>query len=71
MNRVGIGVRRAEGLLGDQLADVGERLQDAEGADPVGPVAVLEAADQLALEDGQQRQDAEDDGEDITTTWRP
>ena len=50
-------VGRAEGLLGEQLADVGERLQEAEGADPVGPVAVLEAADQLALDHRHQRQD--------------
>ncbi len=57
-------VGRAEGLLGEQLADVGKRLQQAEGADPVGPVAVLEAADQLALQHRHQRQDAEDHAED-------
>ncbi len=57
-------VGRSEGLLGEQLADVGERLHQAEGADAVGTVAVLEAADQLALEHRHQRQDAEDDAED-------
>ena len=50
MNSVGIAFVGPEGLLGEQLADVGERLQEAEGADPVGAVAVLEAADQLALD---------------------
>ena len=57
-------VGRPEGLLAEQLADVGERLQDAEGADPVGPVAVLEAADQLPLDHRHHRQDREDHAED-------
>ena len=49
-----------EALLADQFDEVGERLQEAEGADPVGPVAVLEAADQLALDHRHHRHDPED-----------
>ena len=54
----------AEDLLADQLEDVGERLQQPDRADAVRPVAVLEAADQLALDHGQHRDDHEDDQED-------
>src|SRR6185312_9085870 len=57
-------VFRPERLLGDELADVGKRLQKAEGADPVGAVAMLAAADQFPLDHGEDRQDAEDHGED-------
>ena len=44
-------------LLADQLAEVGDRLQEAERADAVGAVARLHAADQLALEDGHEREE--------------
>jgi hypothetical protein len=63
MNRVGIALAGRNASL-EQLADVGERLHQAEGTDPVGAVAVLEAADQLALEHRHQRQDGEDHAED-------
>ena len=39
-------------LLADQLAEVGDRLQQAHRPDAVGAVARLQPADQLALEDG-------------------
>ena len=55
---------RPELLLGQQLDDVGQRLQRAERADAVGAVAVLEAAQQLALGDQHDRDDLEADGED-------
>src|SRR6185436_2475858 len=55
---------RAELLLEQQLPDVGHRLQDPERADAVGPVAVLEAAEQLALGQQRDRDQVEDDRED-------
>ena len=39
-------------LLADQLAEVGDRLQQAHRPDAVGAVARLQPPDQLALEDG-------------------
>ena len=56
-------------LLADQLAEVGDRLQQAHRADAVGAVARLQAADQLALEDGHEGEEAhqavdEDEGLD-------
>jgi hypothetical protein len=55
---------RPEHLLPGELDDVGEGLAQSDGADPVGAVAVLEAADQLALGHGQDRHDREDAEED-------
>jgi hypothetical protein len=55
---------RAELLLGDELDDVGHRLQDPERADAVGPVAVLEAPEQLALDDEHDGHELQADGED-------
>ena len=51
-------------LLGRELDDLGERLQQPERADAVGPVAALEAPEQLALVDDHERQDPERDAED-------
>ena len=51
-------------LLAGELEDVGDRLQQPVRADPVRAVAVLEAADQLALDDGQHRDDHEHAEED-------
>ena len=51
-------------LLGDQLHRVGQRLQQAERPDPVGPVARLEATQDLALDHRQDRRDREHGGED-------
>ena len=44
-------------LLADQLAEVGDRLQEAHRPDAVGPVTGLHAADQLALEDRHEREE--------------
>ncbi len=55
---------RAELLLGQQLEDVGQRLQGPVGADPVGPVAALEATEQLALGDQHDRHELQADRED-------
>ena len=63
-NRKPIEVRRAELLLGQQLEDVGERLQRAVGADAVGPVAALEAPEQLALGEQHDRHQLQADRED-------
>ena len=46
----GTAVAGCELLLREQLQHVGERLDQAVGADAVGAVAGLEAAEQLALE---------------------
>ena len=54
----------AELLLEQQLPDVGHRLQRAEQADAVRPVAVLEAAEDLALGEQHDRHELEDHGED-------
>ena len=43
------GARREEALLADELHQVGDRLQQAEGAGAVRPVAELHAAHDLAL----------------------
>ncbi len=51
-------------LLGQQLEDVGERLQRAVGPDAVGAVAALEAPEQLALGDQHDRHELQADGED-------
>ena len=51
-------------LLRDQLQRVGERLEQAVGADAIGAVARLEAAQELALDHGQDRHDREDHRED-------
>ena len=53
-----------EVLLEEQLADVGHRLQRAVGPDAVRAVAVLEAAEHLALGQQHDRHELEDDGED-------
>jgi hypothetical protein len=55
---------RAELLLEQQLADVRDRLERAERPDAVGADAVLEAAEQLALHDEDQRHELQADGED-------
>ena len=55
---------RAELLLEQQLPDVGHRLQRAERADAVRAVAVLEAAEDLALGEQHDRHELEHDGED-------
>ena len=57
-------MRGIELLLAEQLQHVGERLQQAVGADAVGAVAVLEAAQQLALEQQDHRHDPEHERED-------
>ena len=44
-------------LLADQLAEVGDRLQQAHRPDAVGAVARLHPADQLALEDRHEREE--------------
>src|SRR5262249_17487610 len=44
--------RRLERLLADELDEVGDRLQEPERAGPVGPIAELHAAEQLALQPG-------------------
>ena len=54
----------AELLLEQQLPDVGHRLQRAERADAVGAVAVLEAAEDLALGEQHDRDELEHDRED-------
>src|SRR3712207_6950215 len=51
-------------LFGQQLEHVGERLERALVADAVRPVAGLEAAEPLALEQHHQRRDLQDDHED-------
>src|SRR5207244_1129688 len=51
-------------LLREQLEDVGERLEQAPGPHAIRAVARLEAAEQLALEQHEQRQDLEHDQED-------
>ena len=51
-------------LLEQQLPDVRHRLQDPERPDAVGAVAVLEAPEQLALDEQDDRHELEDDGED-------
>src|SRR4029079_9455440 len=51
-------------LLAQQLADVGDGLEQTVGADAVGAVAGLEAAEQLALGDEDDRDDRQPDGED-------
>ena len=51
-------------LLREQLEHVGERLEQAVGADAVGAEARLEAAEQLALEQQDQRHDLEHEDED-------
>jgi hypothetical protein len=51
-------------LLAEQLQHVGQRLHQAAEADPVGAVAGLEAPQQLALEQQDERHDLEDDQED-------
>ena len=63
-NRNPIEVRRAELLLGQQLEDVGERLQRAVGPDAVGAVARLEAPEQLALGEQHDRHELQAHGED-------
>ena len=55
---------RAELLLGEQLEDVGQRLQRAVGADAVRAVAGLEAPEQLALGEQHHRDELQPDGED-------
>ena len=57
-------MRRPELLLGEQLEDVGERLQRAEGPDAVRAVAALEAPEQLALGEQHDRHELQADGED-------
>ena len=57
-------VRGRNCSLESELDDVGDRLQEPEGADAVGAVAVLEAAEQLALDEQDDRHELEDDGED-------
>ena len=47
---------REEALLPDQLDEVGDRLQQAVGADAVRPVAELHAAHHLALGERQVRE---------------
>src|SRR6185312_232322 len=55
---------RAELLLGRELHDLGQRLEDPERADAVRAVAVLEAAEDLALGDDHHREDLQADEED-------
>ena len=55
---------RTRGLLRRELDDLGDRLDQPERADAVRAVASLEASEQLALVDGQHRQDRERDHED-------
>ena len=50
--------------LEDELADVRDRLQQAERADAVRAVAVLEAAQHLAVGEQRERHQVEDDEED-------
>ena len=57
-------VSRPEVLLRRELDDVRERLGGAEGPDAVGPVAVLEAAEQLALGEQHDRDDLHGDREE-------
>src|SRR5438105_10742932 len=54
---------RIERLLAQQLQDVGERLKQSVRTDAVGPVAVLKAAEELALEQQDHRHDAEHESE--------
>ena len=57
-------VRGRNCSLPQQLDDVGERLDGAERADAVGAVAVLEAAEELALGDQDDGHELQADGED-------
>ena len=63
-NRKPTEVRWPERLLDRELDDLGHRLQQPERSDAVGAVAALEAAQELALVDGQHRQDRERTSED-------
>ena len=58
-----IGVARNEVFLGDQLDRVGDRLQQAQRPDPVGPDPVLEPGGHLALEPDHVGHDAGKDAE--------
>ena len=60
----GTAVAGVELLLGQQLEHVGERLEQPEGPDAVRADARLEAAEQLALEQQDQRHHLEDERED-------
>ena len=51
-------------FLGQRLDAVGDRLQEAEGADAVGAEAVLDAAEAFALEDGGEGEERGKDDED-------
>ena len=53
-----------EVLLAEELQDVGDRLQRAERADAVRAVALLEAAEHLAVGHEHDRHEVEDDQED-------
>src|SRR5581483_4666221 len=53
-----------EGLLADELDEVGDRLQEAELAGPVGPVAELHPSHHLALDERQVGEQAEEEVDD-------
>src|SRR5206468_3162033 len=56
--------QRRERLLADELQQVGDGLQQAVGARPIGPVAELHAPHDLALEQGRVGEGEEDDVDD-------
>src|SRR5204863_7615780 len=63
-----VGAARDDGLLVQQLHAVGDRLEESERADDVGPAAQLHGGQHLALGQGQVgygEQQRDDDGDDL------
>src|SRR5512143_2109260 len=59
-----VGERRHPVFLEEELDHIGQHLEDAEGADPVGAIALLPEAEQAALQPDEARGDPQRHGQD-------